>query len=109
MDASALTSRSPSGSLDDNTRRSSPAYGHACSRSSEWRMNRTGLGTLVVGVGVVVLAVAACGASAKPRDGGMRAVTLRVGTLGTTKALLHASGQDRNLPYGIEWSVFPTG
>jgi sulfonate transport system substrate-binding protein len=68
-------------------------------------MNRTGLGTLIVGV--VVLAVAACGMSAKPRDGG--AVTLRVGTLGTTKALFQAAGQDRNLPYRIEWSVFPAG
>jgi sulfonate transport system substrate-binding protein len=57
----------------------------------------------------IALLLSGCGAvPADVRDAGM--ITLRVGTLaGTTRALFAASGLDQDLPYRIEWSVFPTG
>jgi len=54
-------------------------------------------------------AVAGCGASSHGSDTVAAAVVLRVGTLGTTKVLFAASGEDKNLPYRIEWSSFPAG
>lgn len=69
-------------------------------------MNRT---LRAVVVGAAVAAVAGCGASSHGSDTVAAAVVLRVGTLGTTKVLFAASGEDKNLPYRIEWSSFPAG
>jgi len=69
-------------------------------------MNRT---LRAVVVGAALAAVAGCGASSHGSDTVAAAVVLRVGTLGTTKVLFAASGEDKNLPYRIEWSSFPAG
>jgi sulfonate transport system substrate-binding protein len=60
-------------------------------------------------VGVALAAIAGCGASCRGSDAAAGPVTLRVGTLGTTEVLFAASGEDKNLPYRIEWSSFPAG
>jgi sulfonate transport system substrate-binding protein len=63
---------------------------------------------LLIGMAGMAL-VAAC---ATPADGDRSegAATLRVGSLaGTTKTLFAVSGQDKAVPYRIEWSVFTSG
>lgn len=55
--------------------------------------------------------LAACGTNASGSDSGAPG-TLRVGQLGSakvTEALLQASGEDKGITYGIEWSLFPGG
>jgi sulfonate transport system substrate-binding protein len=69
-------------------------------------MTRTTLRILVVAL--MLATVTACGA---PQTTHHRApaVTLHVGTLGTTKALFDTSGVDHGLPYTVDWSTFPAG
>jgi sulfonate transport system substrate-binding protein len=60
----------------------------------------------------LVPALAACGGDAKGDDPAADSRTLRVGQLGSSKvteALLQAAGEDKDLDYKIEWSLFPTG
>jgi sulfonate transport system substrate-binding protein len=64
---------------------------------------------LAVVAGAALAAVAGCGASSHGSDTIADPMILRVGTLGTTKVLFAASGEDKNVPYRIEWSSFPAG
>jgi sulfonate transport system substrate-binding protein len=70
-------------------------------------MTRAALRILVVGL--MLATVTACGAARGANEQSAPAVTLHVGTLGTTKALFEASGVGKDLPYRLEWSTFPTG
>ena len=70
-------------------------------------MTRTTLRVLVVAV--MLATVTACGAARETNNHSTQTVTLHVGTLGTTKALFETSGVNKDLPYVLEWSVFPAG
>jgi sulfonate transport system substrate-binding protein len=70
-------------------------------------MTRTTLRVLVVAV--MLATVTACGAARETNNNSTQTVTLHVGTLGTTKALFETSGVSKDLPYVVEWSVFPAG
>jgi sulfonate transport system substrate-binding protein len=70
-------------------------------------MTRRTLRILVVAL--MLTTVTACGAAPGTTRHGANAVTLHVGTLGTTRALFEASGVAEDLPYGLEWSTFRAG
>jgi sulfonate transport system substrate-binding protein len=70
-------------------------------------MTRTTLRVLVVAV--MLATVTACSAARETSNHSTQTVTLHVGTLGTTKALFETSGVNKDLPYVLEWSVFPAG
>lgn len=62
---------------------------------------------------VLAAGLSACSGSSEGADAGDEAgITLRVGQLGSAKvtdALLAAAGENQDLDYNIEWSLFPTG
>ena len=68
----------------------------------------------VAAVALLVPALAACGGDAEGADSpsGGGGTTLHVGQLGSSKvteALLAAAGEDTDLDYDVEYSLFPTG
>ncbi len=69
----------------------------------------------VAAVFLLVPGLAACSGEAEGADsgsGGGGTTTLRVGQLGSSKvteALLEAAGEDTDLDYDVEYSLFPTG